>query len=189
MPNRNKRYNPYQFVFPFNGRHLLIVPAEDKTNCLLYDRIEYNRDDTELFLKKLRPHLTPLLRSKEFIKRWSLNPRFQHPMCGACVPATQAVFYAYDTDKLEPFTAVDNEGMEHWWCRDKQGGKEIDATISQYVDNDLLPPYESGVVANWYGWKGAPQIRTLHLLNRVLPDTQLYVVKGDDYTPPGVLPV
>ena len=32
-------------------------------------------------------------------------------MCGACVPATQAIFYAFDTDDLVPHRAVDDDGI------------------------------------------------------------------------------
>lgn len=189
MVNQNKRDNPNKFVFPYNERHLLIIPTDKKTTCLLYDRLPYNADIISDFTYRLVPLLTPELRSDKFIEKWSSTHRFKHPMCGACVPATQSIFYAFDTDKLVPYTAVDDDGMEHWWCRDKDTNEVIDATVSQYTDEGLLPPYEKGVYANWYGWKGNPQIRSLHLLNRVLPDAQLYEVDGDDYTPPGILPV
>jgi hypothetical protein len=181
--------NPDAFVFPYAGRHLCIIPNDDSTHCLLYDRVNYTPDAVRDFIELLRPHLNATLRSPKFIKEWGSNQRLKHPMCGACVPATQAVFYAFDTDNLVPHRGVDDDGMTHWWCKDKITGDVIDATATQYTDNDLLPPYEGGASADWYGWGGNAQIRSLRLLNRVLCDSQMYEVDGDDYTPPGVLPV
>ena len=110
-------------------------------------------------------------------------------MCGACVPAAQATFYAFDTEDLAPTRGMDTDGMSHWWCQDRVTGAVVDATASQYTDNGALPPYEVGASARWYGYKGRAQIRALRLLNRVLSNSQMYEVDGDDYTPPGVLPV
>ena len=193
MPNPKRSRNPSQFVFPYAGRHLLIVPTTTKTTCLLYDKIPYTSAGVQKFLHRLRPHLNATLRSPKFIKEWGskqcLKHRLQHPMCGSCVPATQAIFYAFDTVNLVPHRALDGDDMYHWWCKDKITGDVIDATATQYTDNDLLPPYEGGASADWYGWGGNAQIRSLRLLNRVLCDSQMYEVECDDYTPPGVLPV
>lgn len=189
MKNPKGSRNPHQFVFPYAGRHLFIVLSDIKTTCLLYDRIPYTSAAVEDFTQRLTPLLTSHLRSDDFTREWSSHQRLQHPMCGACVPATQAVFYAFDTDNLVPHRAVDDDGMMHWWCKDKITGEVIDASAAQYTDNGILPPYEGGSSADWYGWKGNAQIRSLRLLNRVLCDSQMYEVDGDDYTPPGVLPV
>lgn len=180
---------PNNFVFPYANRHLFIVPSNASTLCLLYDRVEYTPDTVKGFVELLRPHLNAHLRSKDFIEEWGNHQRFAHPMCGSCVPATQAIFYAFDTDVLVPYRGEDDDGMFHWWCRDKETGSVIDASAEQYTDNGVLPPYGVGSSAAWYGWKGNPQIRALRLLNRVLSSSIMYEVDGDDYTPPGVLPV
>jgi len=180
---------PNHFVFPYEKRHLFIVPDDEKTLCLLYNRIPYTPASVEDFLQRLLPHLNAHLRSNDFIKEWEHHQRFAHPMCGSCVPATQAIFYAFDTDMLVPYRGDDDDGMRHWWCRDKETGAVVDGTAEQYTDNGTYPPYEKGSSAIWYGWKGKPQKRALRLLNRVLRDSQMYEVDGDDYTPPGVLPV
>jgi len=180
---------PNQFSFPYASRHLFIVPNDEKTLCLLYDRIPYTPAAVEDFLRLLLPHLNAHLRSNDFIKEWEHHHRFANPMCGACVPSTQAIFYAFDTDILVPYRGVDEDGMTHWWIQDKDTGDVIDATRKQYTDNGMYPPYEVGSSAVWYGWNGMPQKRTLRLLNRVLRDSQMYEVVGDDYTPPGVLPL
>ena len=180
---------PHQFVFPYAGRHLLIVPTATKTTCLLYDRIPYTSAGVQDFLHRLQPLLTPHLRSDDFNKKLGEYPRLKHPMFGSCVPATQAIFYAFDTDNLVPHRGLDGDDMYHWWCKDKITGDVIDATAAQYTDNGLLPPYEGGSSARWYGWKGNAQIRSLRLLNRLLCDSQFYECDGDDYTPPGMLPV
>jgi len=180
---------PNQFDFPYAGRHLFIIPNGDKTLCLHYDRIEYTPYAVKSFLDILRPKLNAHLRSNDFIKEWEHHHRLAHPMCGACVPATQAIFYAFDTDVLVPYRGKDDDGMLHWWCRDKETGAVVDGTAEQYTDNGTYPPYGVGSSAVWYGWKGKPQIRALRLLNRALNDSQMYEVDGDDYTPPGVLPV
>jgi len=181
--------NPNAFVFPYAKRHLFIIPNDASTLCLLYDRVKYTPDAVKDFVELLRPHLTARLRSIEFITEWGSHKRLNHPMCGACVPATQAIFYAFDTDDLVPHRALDEDGMMHWWGKDTMTDAVVDATASQYTDNGVLPPYEGGASAKWYGWKGRAQIRTLRLLNRVLPDSHMYEVDADDYTPPGVLPV
>ena len=188
MPNKKYIRNSDQY----DGRNLLIVPSSIKTTCLLYDKLPYTTDAVEVFINRLQPFLTPDLRSADFNYHWGSHPRhprLTHPMCGACVPATQAIFYAFDTDDLVPHRALDDVGMMHWWCKDKNTGEVIDAAAPQYTDNGVLPPYEGGSSARWYGWKGNAQIRSLRLLNRVLCDSQFYECDGDDYTPPGVLPV
>jgi len=189
VPNPKRSRSPNQFVFPYAGRHLFIIPTDTKTHCLLYDRLPYTTVGVQKFVHRLQPLLTPHLRSDDFNRDWGSNQRLKHPMCGACVPATQAVFYAFNTDNLVPHRAVDDDGMLHWWCKDEITGDVIDASAAQYTDNGILPPYEGGASADWYGWKGNAQIRSLRLLNRVLNDSQMYEVDGDDYTPPGVLPV
>ena len=90
--------NPKSFVFPYAGRHLFIIPNDASTLCLLYDRVPYTPDAVKNFVELLRPHLTARLRSTAFTKEWGNHPRLNHPMCGACVPATQAIFYAFDTE-------------------------------------------------------------------------------------------
>jgi len=181
--------DPQSFVFPYAGRHLFVIPNVEKTTCLLYDRIPYTADAVRDFIELMRPHLTTRLRSNDFITKWGNHPRLKHQMCGACVPATQAIFYAFDTDDLVPHRGVDDDGMSHFWCKDGKTGDVVDATAEQYTDNGVLPPYEGGASARWYGYKGNAQIRSLRLLNRVLCDSKMYEVDGDDYAPPGVLPL
>ena len=188
MPIKRKD-DPKQYSFPYAGRHLLIVALEKKTTCLLYDLIDYNTATIDDFIHRLKPHLTSHIRSDDFIRDWGSHKRLSHTMCGACVPATQAIFYAFDTNVLVPHRALDNDGMMHWWCKDKITGDVIDATASQYTDDRVIPPYKDGSKSNWYGWKGNAQIRSLRLLNRVMSDSQLYEVEGNDYSPPGILPV
>ena len=163
-----------------------MIPTDRKTLCLRYTRLPFTAATIAGFMENLKPHLNARLRSSDFIKDWKDHPRLDDPMCGACVPATQCVFYAFDTDTLVPFRGEDGDGMIHWYCKDQVTGDLLDPTSSQYTDNGLLPPYEVASPAKWYGWKGRPQIRSLHLLNRVLSGSQMYEVDGDDFTPPSV---
>jgi len=141
------------------------------------------------FIERLIPHLNIDLRSGDFSRKWGGHHRLAHPMCGSCVPSTQAIFYAFDTEDLIPHRGLDEDGMMHWWMSDRVSGGAVAANATQYTDNGNLPPYQVGASSNWYGWKGRLQIRTLHLLNKIMVDSQMYVVSGDDYTPPGLLPV
>ena len=89
---------------------------------------------------------------------------------GHCYHATQALFYALDTELLVPMSAEDYREENHWWLQNSENGRVYDCTEGQYYSVNKIPPHHDGKKSKWYGWKGRPQQVSLNLLIRVLGD-------------------
>ena len=111
-----------------------------------------------------------------------------NPMYGYCYPATQALYYLLDTDKLIPMRGVDYRNEYHWWLQD--GEKILDITADQYYLVGEKPPYENGKKGEWYAWRKQPSMSALNLIVDILSpnvkDEQVYIHK-EEYTHPNPL--
>ena len=136
-----------------------------KTVKLYYERVPYSLSSLSVCSKKLEDCLTPDLVTKKYREENQNNPMYGH-----CYHTTQAMFYLLDTDTLDIMSGIDWRGDKHWWLRDRITGYEVDMTVDQYYSIDKQPPYDTGKISKWYGWKHRPHMRTLKLIMRMQPD-------------------
>lgn len=104
----------------------------------------------------------------------------KNPMYGFCYPATQALFYLFDTDQLIPMRGVDYRNEYHWWLQ--EGENIIDITADQYYNVGETPPYGNGKKGQWYAWKKQPSMSSLNIIASVHPnvnDESVYIYKDD----------
>jgi len=124
------------------------------------EKMKYNKTNLKLVSELIRQNLTPDLLPKKWVGRNATNPTFGH--CHTSSACLQKIF---GTKELKLFRALDDEGIWHWWCVDKEG-EVIDLTAEQYTSQGRLPPYEDGTKATMLGFDYRK--RTLALYERVV---------------------
>ena len=142
-----------------------------KTAILTYERIPYNIPMVAAIQKKLYDVLTPDLVTHKYREENKTNPMYGH-----CYHTTQALYYLFDTDTLDPMMSGDWRGGTHWWLQDRETGVILDFTVDQYLSIEKEPPHHTGKVTGWYGWKGRPHMRTLKLIQRLQPDATIQLI-------------
>ena len=141
-----------------------------ETTILHYNKIPYNKETILKYKEKIISILTPEFLSKKYKEENKKNPMYGH-----CYHTTQAMYYLFDTNTLEPFTAIDYRGEEHWWLKDKNNNLIIDFTAEQYFNVNEKPPYDNGKIGKWYGWRNRPHKRTLKLIMKLQPESRLTI--------------
>ena len=128
------------WLFIVDGKQRIFRKLNDGFDVLEYERYTYTEEHTEAVCNLIRDNLTENLLGADFIKKYpKTHKRWNDPYFGYCVPATFALLYLMDTDKLEPITSKDKEGIDHWWLRDKDHPNKIyDITHEQYADKTVL---------------------------------------------------
>ena len=72
------------------------------------------------------------------------HPRWKRELFGYCVPASFALLFFMDTDRLHPFTGSDPDGENHWWLEDVNTNHRFDLTSAQYSKKELEFVYGTG---------------------------------------------
>jgi len=121
--------------------------------------LEYNKENLELVSKVILKNLTPDLLPKKWIDINKTNPMFGH-----CHTASACLQKVFGTKNLKLHRALDQWGVWHWWCVDKDGVL-IDLTVDQYLSLNREPPHKEGQKASMLGFEY--RTRTLELLDRV----------------------
>lgn len=134
---------------------------------LAYERYDYKDLDvvSQLIIDNLEQKYCP----PKFRERNKTNPLFGH-----CYHSTQALFYFMNKDLTIMSADCKGPGLRHWWLQD--GDTIIDITSSQYDMFDFQPPYEKGKKTKWYGWKNRPHKKTMELMQKVQPTSNLEFV-------------
>ena len=108
-------------------------------------------------------HLTPELLPKKWIDINKTNPMFGH--CHTSSACLQKVF---GTKNIKLYRALDQWGVWHWWCVDKEGVL-IDLTVDQYYSVGKKPPHLQGVKASMLGFEYRKRVlRLLELVTNEL---------------------
>ncbi len=116
----------------------------------------YNKKNLKLVSKLIKDNLTPDLLPKKWVGRNATNPSFGH-----CHTASSCLQKVFGTKELKLYRALDDEGIWHWWCMDKEG-LLIDLTDEQYFSVGRVPPYENGEKASTLGFEYRNRVRTLY---------------------------
>ena len=108
-------------------------------------------------------HLTPDLLPKKWIDINKTNPMFGH--CHTSSACLQKVF---GTKNIKLYRALDQWGVWHWWCVDKDGTL-IDLTVDQYLSLNREPPHAQGTKASMLGFEYRKRVlRLLELVTNEL---------------------
>ena len=167
---------------------LLRPPDKNATNydILNYQRYEYTPAQVTKLISSIQDKLHSGLLSKDIKNKYpSDHPRWNRKYFGYCVPATFALLFLMDTNRLHPVSGYDAEGENHWWLQDMETGDRIDATSQQYSDKELEGVYATGKPKGLYAFKEKPQKRFLDLMHLVQPTAKRYHTHSiDDLNPP-----
>jgi len=129
--------------------------------------IEYNENNLNMVSKIIIDNLTSDLLPKKWIERNKNNPMFGH-----CHTASACLQKIFGTKQLKLNRALDDEGIWHWWCVDKDGNI-IDLTQDQYYSENRIPPHKDGQKASMLGFGYRKKVLTLlDRIQEVLPVQQ-----------------
>ena len=79
---------------------------------------------------------------------------------GHCHTAAGVIYKTFGHENVKMYRALDDEGMYHWWCVDKDGNI-IDPTAEQYTLSGKKPPYECGKKSSMLGFGYRTRVNTL----------------------------
>ena len=128
-------------------------------------------DDLEELTKLIHKNLTIDLCPPRFREGNIANPMFGH-----CYHSTQALYYFFKDANLKVMSAPCDVAGSHWWLMDEDD-KIIDITQDQYLSVGTKPPHDKGKETKWYGWRNRVHARSLVLMNRVQPTSELIFKK------------
>lgn len=127
-------------------------------------------------LLKVQATLTDDLLLAEFRKQ---RPERAGRYWGHCAVATEALYHLLGGTRQKtwiPTRAKDDEGITHWWLRNRDTGEILDPTAEQYRDVGKEPPYKHGQGGGFqsptrdrHGFQN-PSVRALKVLQEVHGD-------------------
>ena len=82
--------------------------------------LDFNNDNLNMVSKIIVHNLTPDLLPKKWIERNNSNPMFGH-----CHTASACLQKIFGTKQLKLQRALDDEGIWHWWCIDKNSNLSL----------------------------------------------------------------
>lgn len=126
-------------------------------NSITFQPYAYDGQNIDHLLHNLPRLLTPKFLSPE----WKRRPR-RHRFSGLSLVATEAFYFLINSDSLQPQTAVDSYGHEHFWLVD--GEQLFDPTGAQYQNFD----YTAGRDLHWVTPSTNIQLRSLLLIQKLL---------------------
>ena len=148
-----------------------------KYDVLIFKRIEYETSSINRIGNLIIDNLNPSLISSDIkLKYPSGHPRWNRHLFGYCVPASFALLFFLDTDRLHPFTGTDLDGENHWWLEDIETHQRFDLTNVQYSKKELDFVYTSGRPKKLYSSQGRPQARFLDLMQLAQSDAKRSIV-------------
>lgn len=124
--------------------------------------MEYTPDNLSFVSKIIINNLTQDLLPKKWISINDTNPMFGH-----CHTASACLQKVFGTKNIKLYRAIDDLGIWHWWCIDKDG-LLIDLTVDQYLSTHREPPHKDGTKASMLGFKYRTRVN--ELLQRVIKD-------------------
>lgn len=93
-----------------------------------------------------------------------------HPYGGHCYAASEAFFYFFGgKEEWTPMMGRDENGVSHWWLKNKKNNNIIDITKKQYTDLNKEPPYINGKGRGFQ----KQSIRSLLIMEKVVCTLQL----------------
>ena len=159
--------------------HFIHRQKGGRCEVLRYRRLDYTDQNVSFLCGAITDHLTPDLISHQVRRAYPAgHPAWKRDLFGYCVPASFALLYFLDTDALVPFRGIDMGGEGHWWLADRNNGRRYDITGCQYTEAERNGVYASGRPRGYYGRGEAPAARFLRLMNRVQPESELFVTDG-----------
>ena len=165
--------NHQQYILNGNVKCGLISPSNyptTKIEILEFTKYDYTTQSIDIVSKLIIDNLNPSLLSSSILRKYPSNhKRWKRHLFGYCVPATFALLYFLNTEKLHPFSGSDEEGENHWWLEDITTNTRFDLTSSQYNQKELEYVYSTGKPKRLYSFKGRPQKRFLDLMCLVQP--------------------
>jgi hypothetical protein len=130
--------------------------------------LDYTPGNLELVSGLIKQNLTYDLLPKKWVIRNMANPMFGH-----CHNAAGCLYKIFGYEAMHMFRGLDDEGIWHWWCMDKDNVL-IDLTAAQYTNFNRTPPYAEGEKSSMLGFEYRK--RVLRLSDRVMND-----IEGSNY--------
>lgn len=164
------KHNDY--ILKTQKGHRLVRPCGYKVD-LTYDLLDYDRyektpQNIARCIQEIEQNLSQKFVSADFKKKY---PSFDesHRFRGLCVLATMVLLYLIDSEDLNPMSALDDDGMRHWWVWDFITDEVYDITGGQYKKKVLRMIHERGKITPYYGWGQRPAARFVDFLQLLQP--------------------
>ena len=146
-----------------------------KFDVFQFNQYEYNNLNIKKVSKLIKINLSPSLISRDIRKKYpDIHLKWKRALFGYCVPASFALLFFMNTNRLHPFTGSDPDGENHWWLEDLITSEKFDLTSVQYSKEELAFVYSTGRPKRLYSFQGRPQKRFLDLMLSVQPSGKRY---------------
>ena len=156
-----------------HSKYIKIKPKVYKewaAKVLYGERYNYPKD-LDKVTKLIHKNLTIDLCPPKFREDNIGNPKFGH-----CYHSTQALYYFFRDANLKIMSAPCDIADSHWWLEDIDGNI-IDITQDQYLSIGNKPPHNKGKETKWYGWRNRVHAKSLVLMNKVQPTSEIIFEK------------
>ena len=172
--------NHQKYLRKLNDEYELIHPIDNpitKNDVLRFKRYEYTTRSIERIGDRIKDNLNYSLITADIKRKYPIgHPRWKRELFGYCVPASFALLFFMDTDKLHPFTGSDPDGENHWWLEDVNSNRRFDLTSAQYSKKELEFVYSTGRPKKLYSFQGRPQSRFMDLMELVQSNTKRFII-------------
>ncbi len=172
--------NHQKYLRKLDDKFELIRPIDNpitKYDVLRFYRYEYTTPSIEKIGGLIKHNLNYSLITDDIRKKYpSEHPRWKRELFGYCVPASFALLFFMDTDRLHPFTGSDPDGEKHWWLEDVDTKQRHDLTSKQYSKKELEFVYRNGRPKRLYSSQGRPQSRFMDLMELVQSNTKRSII-------------
>jgi len=118
--------------------------------------IEYTPENLNKISNLIVNNLSLELLPKKWYQRNLTNPKFGH-----CHNASGCLYKVFGPKSVSLQRAIDDEGIYHWWIKDKSG-MIIDLTVEQYTSTGRLPPHDKGEKAGLLGFEYKNRVMKLY---------------------------
>jgi hypothetical protein len=172
--------NHQEYLRKLDYKCELIRPINNpitKYDVLHFKRYEYTTPSIEKIGNLIKDNLNSSLITSDIKRKYpSGHPRWERELFGYCVPASFALLFFMDTDRLHPFTGSDPDGENHWWLEDVDTNQLFDLTSVQYSKKELEFVYATGRPKKLYSFQGRPQSRFMNLMELAQSNTKRSIV-------------
>ena len=172
--------NHQKYLRKLNDEYELIRPIDNpitKCDVLRFKRYEYTTPSIDKIGDLIKNNLNSSMITGDIKRKYpSGHPRWERELFGYCVPASFALLFFMDTDRLHPFTGSDPDGENHWWLEDVDTNQRFDLTSAQYSRKELEFVYGTGRPKKLYSLQGRPQSRFMDLMELVQSNTKRSII-------------
>ena len=169
-----------KYLRTLNDECKLIRPIDNpitKYDVLRFKRYKYTTPLIEEIGNLIKDNLNPSLITGDIKRKYpSDHSRWKRQLFGYCVPASFALLFFMETDRLHPFTGPDPDGENHWWLEDVDTNQKFDLTSVQYSKKELDFVYATGRPKTLYSFQGRPQSRFMDLMELVQSNTKRSII-------------